>query len=71
MNHAISVHLSLQEVNGLEETFVIDLSPDRDLPPCDDGDFALFAAGVVTQSVDCPADFQSGEDTLPHTGQIY
>ena len=65
MNHAISVHLSLREVNSLEETFVIDLHPDRDLPPCDDDDFALFAADVVTQSVDCPADFQSGEEALP------
>ena len=36
-----------------------------DLPPCDDGDFALFAADVITQSVDCPADFQSGEEALP------
>ena len=44
---------------------MIDLSPDRDLPPCDDDDFALFAADVVTQSVDCPADFQSGEEALP------
>ena len=45
---------------------MIDLHPDRDLPPCDDGDFASFAADVVTQSVDCTTDLQSGEDTLPH-----
>ena len=64
VNHAIGVHLSLREVNSLEETSVIDLHPDRDLPPCDDGDFALFAADVVTQSVDYPADFQSGEEAL-------
>ena len=66
MNHAISVHISLQEVNSLEETFVIDLHPDHDLPPCDDDDFVLFAADMVTQSVDCTTDLQSGEDTLPH-----
>ena len=60
----MSVHLSLRAASSLEETFVIDLHPDRDLPPCDDDDFALFAADMVTQSVDCPADVQSGEETL-------
>ena len=65
MNPAISVHLSLRATSSLEEIFVIDLHPDRDLPPCDDGDFALFAAVMVTQAADCPADFQSGEEALP------
>ena len=47
-----------------EETFAIDLDPERDLPPCDDDEFALFAADVITQSVDCPADFQSGDQKV-------
>ena len=57
VRHAISVIVSLHEVNGLEETFAIDLSPERDLPPCDDDDFALFAADVVTQSPIAPLMF--------------
>ena len=61
VRHAISVLVSLHEVNGLEETFAIDLDPERDPPPCGDDDFSLFAADVVTQSVDCFADFQSGQ----------
>ena len=61
VRHAISVLVSLHEVSSLEETSAIDLNAERDLPPFDDDDFALFAAGVVTQSIDCPTDFQSGE----------
>ena len=64
VNHAISVHLSLRAASSLEETFEVDLHPDRDLPPCDDDDFALFAADMVTQSVDCTSDIQSDEGTL-------
>ena len=61
VRHAISVLVSLHEVNGLEETFAIDLNTEFDLPPCDDDDFALFAADVVTQSVNCSVGFQSDE----------
>ena len=35
-------------------------------PGAADDDFALFAADMVTPSVDCTTDLQSDEDTLPH-----
>ena len=71
VHHAIGVRLSpLRAASSLEETFVIDLHPDRDLPPCDDDDFALFAAGMVSQAADCPADFEPGEEALPSMLQL-
>ena len=63
VNHASAAYMSLRVCSGLEGAYVIDLSPERDLPCVGDGEFSLLAADVVTQAVHCPA--SSSEEALP------
>ena len=50
VNHASAAYMSLRVCSGLEETYVIDMLPEHDLPCVDDDEFALLAADVVHAS---------------------
>ena len=68
VNYAIAAHLSLRACSDLEEAYVIDLLPERNLPCVDHDEFALFAADVATQAVNCTA--SPSEEALPSMLQL-
>ena len=68
VNRAIAAHLSLRACSDLEEAYVIDLLPERNLPCVDHGEFALFAADAATQAVNCTA--SPSEEALPSMLQL-